>query len=129
MKISNKTLIDSVESLNKINELSLPVKTAFAIAKATRTIEGMLLDYNKVLKKLQEIHVKRNKKGDPQTSEHATNPEIKHLVFKDRLKFNKAVDELLAIEVDLDLEPLSIDSLGEVDIKPSVLYNLAWLFV
>jgi len=129
MKITNKTLVDSVESLNKIVELSLPVKTAFKIVKATKIVESSLVAYNEVLAKIQDEHILKDEAGEPVTKAHPTNPDLKQLVFEDVAAYHKAVAELHEIEVELALKPLKIDSLGAVEIKPTALYNLSWLFV
>jgi len=128
MKITNKVVVESVDSLNKITELKLPVKIAFKLAKISREFNDILATYNEVLTKLQQEYVEKDKSGNLVTLDDPDNPNIKRLVFTDREAFDKSFSELLEIENKVNFKKLRINSLGDVKLMPSTLYQLDWLF-
>lgn len=125
MKVSNAQLVDSVNSLNTLNELTLPVRTAFKLAKISRKIETVLADYNKTLAKLQQKHVQKDEAGQPDT--YTAEDGTKRLLFEDPQAFQKEYAELLALETEIELDKLTLDELGSVEVKPTVLYSIDWL--
>jgi len=127
MKITNKMVIDSVSSLNTLNELKLPVKTAFRLAKITKKLNEILEAYNSVLQKLQQEYVEKDEEGKQVTFIDPATPSITRLSFKDREAFDAAYQELLGIETEIEITKISLDDLGNVEIKSSTLYDIDWL--
>lgn len=127
MKITNKLVVDSVESLNQLSELKLPVKTAFRLAKITKTLNGILETYNEVLSKLQQDHVEKDEDGNPKTLDDPNNSNVKRLVFADPAAFKAAYQELLDIETEVNFKKLSLEDLGTIEVTPATLFNVEWL--
>ncbi len=126
MNVTNTTLVDAVPVLNQLVDLSLPIKTAFKIAKITKALQPALDSYNEVLGRLQQEHSIKGEDGSPLLEETA-DPNIKKIVFHDREAFDKAYQELSLIENKFRLEKLSIEEFGDVDITPASLFKIAFL--
>jgi hypothetical protein len=127
MKITNKLVVDSVASLNQLSELKLPVKTAFRLAKITKTLNSILETYNEVLSKLQQDHVEKDEDDKPRTLDDPNNPDIKRLVFADPEAFATAYQELLEIETEVSFKKLSLEDLGTIEVTPATLFQVEWL--
>ena len=127
MKITNKTVVDSVESLNHLSELKLPVKTAYKLTKLTRKVNEVLETYNEVLGKLQQNHVKKDEEGNPKMLDDPNDSNIKRLVFEDPEAFAEAYKELLEIETEIGITKLTVEDLGNIEVTPTILYQIDWL--
>lgn len=120
MKLTNRQIVQAVPAINVLNTLKLPVKASFNVAKTSRALDIVLEDYNKTLKKLQEEHAKRNKKGEMVTKGD-------QIQFKNPEAFNKAFGELMDLESDVRVRKVKLEELGNVEVTPAVLYQLEWL--
>lgn len=131
MEISNQQLIASVEALNQLLQLSLPAKAAFRVARLVKQINEPLQTYNEVLKQLQEQYVSKDEDGNAVTLPHPNNPEVRQLVFEGEAQeaYHKAAKELQETTVDLSITPLNIEDLGDIEVKPGLLFDLDWLFL
>jgi hypothetical protein len=127
MKITNQLVLNSVESLNQLAELKLPVKTAFRLAKITRKMNEVLETYNEVLTKIQQDHVEKDEDDKPKTLDDPNDPNIKRLVFSDPAAFAAAYQELLEIETEVDFKKLQVEDLGNIEVTPSTLFPIEWL--
>jgi hypothetical protein len=125
MKVTNKSLVDSIAALNELVELSLPIKLSFKIAKVTKQVQPLVDAYNQVLSKLQVEHSETEDDGKPKMID-TDDPNIKRFVFKDTNSFYAAHQELLGLENELDMDKVSVEEFGELDVKPSLLFTLSW---
>lgn len=128
MKLTNKIVVDSVGSLNQLLELKLPVKTAFKLTKISRKLGGVLEAYSKVLAKLQKEHVKKDESGNPMSVEDENNPGTRQLIFEDPVAFTAAYQELVELETEVSFDRLKIEELGNIEVKPTTLFQIDWLF-
>lgn len=119
MKITNAQLVSSVPSLNVLNGLKLPVKASYWVAKTSRVVQNSIEDYQEALSKLQKKHAELDENDEMKT-------EGDKVIFKDPNAFQEEFQELLKMEVELNLNKISLDSLGDVEIEPSLLYHLDW---
>lgn len=108
MELTNRQILHSVEGLNKLNELKLPAKISYRLAKISRKLDACLKDYQTVLSKLRSEYETSEKKLD-------------HPDFKRQL------EELLECKNPIDLEKIKLESLGDVTVEPLSLYHLDWL--
>jgi len=74
---------------------------------------------------LQQKHVQKDEDGNPAT--HTAEDGTQRLLFEDPQAFQKEYVELLALETELELERLTLDELGDIEVKPTVLYSIDWL--
>jgi len=121
MKLSNRQLLNSIDPLNQLNSLKLPVKTAFRLAKLSRAVDEAIKDYRKTLEGLHDEFAEK----DPETGEKVV---VESTVqFADREGFDKAFEELLECETELSMKKIPLNALSSVEVEPSLLYHLDWL--
>jgi hypothetical protein len=106
MKLTNRQILNSVESLQALLQVKLPVKTSFEVAKISRLLDDILRDYQKTAQRLKFEF----------SDEDVDHPD-----------FAKAIEELLECKTEVSCEKISLESLGEVNLEPAVFYHLNWL--
>ena len=60
MKLSNQTLVNSIPVLSKLNQLELPVKVAFILAKNIKEVDQSLGSYNETRNKLLRQYAEKD---------------------------------------------------------------------
>ena len=90
MKVTNKSLLDSVAALNELNEVSLPVRGALKVAKISRKVDEALSDYNKALGIVQNQYVEHDENGEQVVKADPNDSGRGFLVFADRKAFARA---------------------------------------
>lgn len=121
MKIANGEILNSVEPLNKLMGMRLPVKTSLQVAKLVSKLSEPLNEINTVkqgLIKKYEISFEPNPAG---------NTTIKSGVEGDVQKYITEVDELVNLETEIVVDKIKLPA--EVDgkaleIEPSILIAL-----
>jgi len=119
IKVSNREILQMIQSLNDLNNLKLPIKVSFKIAKITKKLQEVVDIYEESRKKIIEEYCEKDEEGNVITQEDgtATTPEPE--------KLNKAMEELLVITSKIDAEQLELEDLGKIQIEPRVLVNLS----
>ena len=97
MKIKNKTVINSVDSLKELLNYDIPVKTSFKLIKNTKKIDSVLDLYNEANKKLIEKYGDKKENGELDVS-----PEGNIKISQDKINdYMKEKSDLLEIENDI----------------------------
>lgn len=116
MKIKLKEIINQADNIGKLSEMKLPIKASYRINRIISKILPDIKQYNeKRLEVIKELGIADEK-----------NPEVYNVPKEKLPEFTKQIEELLSIEVEIDLEPISIIELGEINIEPALLVE--WLF-
>lgn len=102
MKLSNEKVINVVNGIGNILNMSLPVKASYAISKNMVKIEKEAEIYNKEREKLLSKYGKKNEDGALAVNE-AGSVDIENVEG-----WNKDIKELLEIEVNIDIHKFSI---------------------
>lgn len=118
MKLSNRELLSNMQRLKVLAQRDLPIKASYAIAKNMRKIEDELKPYEEERQRLLEKHGKKDKEGELIVDERG------RAKFKDKKAWNKDVDELLDIEVEIDFHKFNIKHLEGREISPAELIAL-----
>lgn len=106
MIIKNIDLINSVDVLKKISCFQLSVRTSFAIAKNIKLIDPALLLYGEEKQKLVNLYGEKDDKDQLKIDDKG------QVNITDVEAFNKGLQELNDIEIELDIKPISIDALN-----------------
>lgn len=123
MKIKNKTILNSVDSLKELLNYDIPVKTSFKLIKNTKKIDSVLDLYNEANNKLIEKYGDRKESGELDVS-----PEGSIKISQDKINdYMKEKSDLLEIENDIDIEVIKSDELLLDKIKPSILLALDYM--
>lgn len=123
MKIKNKTILNSVDSLKELLNYDIPVKTSFKLIKNTKKIDSVLDLYNEANNKLIEKYGDRKESGELDVS-----PEGNIKISQDKINdYMKEKSDLLEIENDIDIEVIKSDELLLDKVKPSILLALDYM--
>jgi len=114
-----------LESLNKLIDKEIPIKTSYKLSKLTKKIideysiyeENRMKLINKYAEKDVDNNIIINKKDNSTT-----------MIGENKINFNKEFTELINIEMELEFEKIKLDDLGEISISPRDLLYLNFLF-
>ena len=115
MKIKVADLYNLSLGLNELSKKELPIALAFKIQRAQKKVSEELIASDKVRQSLIEKY--KEKELD--------NGSVQ--IKKDKLdEFNEKINELMAQEIDLDIEKINIDDLEKSveKVKPQTLMQL-----
>ena len=102
MKLCNQKVINVVNGIGNILEMSLPVKSSYAISKNIAKIEKEAEIYNKEREKLLNKYAAKNEDGTLKIDENGA------VILENAEGWNKDIKELLEIEVDINIHKFSI---------------------
>ncbi|MBI4720822.1 MAG: hypothetical protein HY770_06305 [Chitinivibrionia bacterium] len=106
-----------LEGINEISEARLPIKTAHKVAKIAKKVveERQIAETSRM--KLVDRYAEKDENGRPVTEGNVYK-------FADVEGFGKEYGELCEIEISIDIEPLTLDELGDVQLMPVTLIKL-----
>ena len=117
MKIKIESIINSVEVLKKITNAEVPIQTSYHIAKNIEKIEKEIEFFEKervkIVKKYGELLVSENG----------------NVNIVDVENFNKEMQELNSLEVELDIVKINIEDLrdSKISITPREVLSISYL--
>lgn len=125
MKLKLGELNIVLESLNKLIDKEIPIKTSYKLSKLTKKLidehsiyeENRMKLINKYAEKDADNNIIINKKDNSTT-----------MIGENKINFNKEFTELINIEMELEFEKIKLDDLGEISISPRDLLYLNFLF-
>lgn len=125
MKITIRKILNDTNSLAVISQKQLPIKVSYAIAKNIKKLESELKIYNEERQKLIDQYCIKDNEGNNVIDEN-NNLKIadEHLDA-----WNKEINELMDIEVDIDIHKFNLDSLmnGNYDMTPAELMIIDYM--
>jgi hypothetical protein len=133
VKIKNSDLLNSIEGLNDLRTMKLPVKASYTFSLVVRKLGMYLETYNEEVKKMRaDFPILEVKLPEDATAEakaaHLAATTVAVAALEKRLR-----EELLPLEIEIDQKsiPLSllVDRDGkEVDVNVGTMGSLWWLF-
>lgn len=123
MKLSNRKILNDSTKLSEIAQKQLPVKASYAIAKNIAKLEAELKTYNTEREKLIEKYSVKDEKGKTIIGENdqiSINPE--HLA-----EWSKDLQELIAIENEVDIHKFSVEALSGYNMSASELMLIDYM--
>lgn len=111
MKLSNKKLVDVIEGIGNIVNMTLPVKVSYAILKNVTKIEKELEIYHKERERLVAKYGEKKESGNLKISEDGK------VNIEDVEGWNKEFNELLNIKVDIDIHKFKIDEIMDCNMS------------
>lgn len=123
MKI--KQVLESDEGINALLSVSLPVKTAYKLAKLGRKFNNIIKDIklvnnNKIKEHGEEIVIEQEGKEPIKTGRFQVKPENTE-------KFQKEMEALLEEEAEIDIPDFNLSELEGNKIESKHLIALDWL--
>lgn len=113
-----------IDALKELAEQDIPLPVSFSLAKALKIIDAELITFNDTRTKRAKELGKKDYAGEL----IVTNEQIE-FEPENALIFQNEMAALMAAEHNIDIEKISIESLGKINMKPKNLMPLDWLFV
>lgn len=109
IKLQMRDVVNMREGLQELLALDAPLKAALQVMKIARILRAELGDFNEAIAKV------RSRLGEEKDGVVTVKPE-------NMPEFNKAVEDALDVDVELDVDPLKMEAFGEkLVIKPGTL--------
>lgn len=119
MKATLKEILQNVESLSKLLNKELPVKTAYRLGRLSKVLQSELDQFNLTRNNLIK------KYGKEKDGQYQIEPDDKEALEK----FNKEIEELLTVEINIDsYNPINVDDLGDIKLSAIDMSNLSIFF-
>jgi len=114
-----------LDNLNKLIDKEINIKTSYKLSKLLKHLvnEYNVFDENRI--KLINKYAEKD-----ENNEVRINKENNSIIITDnnKDKFNKEINELVNIEIEIFIEKIRLDDLGEIMVSPRDLFNLDFLF-
>ena len=125
MKLSNQALVESIQTLQKLNRLELPVKVAFLLSRNIKEVDKSLESYNETRQKLIFQYADKDEEGNLRFDEKGD------IIFKEGIqeKWSQDIRELLELKTTTKVQPISIHDLfkAEISISPLELSSIEFM--
>ena len=121
MKLSNGRIVNDSAKLAEISQKQLPIKASYAIAKNIAKLESELKIFNTERNKLVEKYSVKDEQGKTIVSEN------NQITIADLVGWNKDINELLAIENEIEIHKFSIEALDGCVMTPAELMILDYM--
>lgn len=117
MKLTNRKIVNDANFLFNITQKTLPVKISYAIAKNIAKLENELKIYNQERQKIIDKYCIKDDKGNNIVDKN-NNLQISNENLE---AWDKEINELLNIEVDINLHKFKEDDLlnSNCDLTPA----------
>ena len=122
MKITVKTLLDSIQAIAALVEIKLPSKSAYKVSKMVTIANREILKFNEKQHKIFEKYGSLIENPDKDSTDKMV------LQVKDefRSQFDSETLELLNEEIDINIPVLKISEIGDVEIPTNMMIILDW---
>ena len=112
MKITNKQVRDFVLGVgnNGLAKKRLPVKIGYAISRNLNNMDGILNSYEDARQKLIDQYAEKNEDGTLKIKDN-----VAVIAPENSKAFSEAIDELLAIENEINIHTINFDEVEKCD--------------
>ena len=112
MKITNKQVRDFVLGVgnNGLAKKRLPVKIGYAISRNLNNMDGILNSYEDARQKLIDQYAEKNEDGTLKIKDN-----VVVIAPENSKAFSEAIDELLAIENEINIHTINFDEVEKCD--------------
>jgi hypothetical protein len=130
MIIKNSQLDKStIESLNILVELNVPLKIAFQLVRIIKEISSLVEDKLKIEKKILDKYIEKDTSGNPLPALDDNGNVIPNAAkVKDIDNFNLEMEELNSIKTELPFDKIKIEDLNLDTIRVRDLIRIEFLF-
>lgn len=121
IEITLSELMDSASVMQELAKKPMKTKAAFQTARLMREIEKEYSLFQESRKGLIDKYADKDENGEPKADENGN-----YTVPKENIEeFNKELKEMLDQTLSLNVEPISIEDLGDADFTPADMMLLA----
>ena len=121
IEITLSELMDSASVMQELAKKPMKTKAAFQTARLMREIEKEYSLFQESRKGLIDKYADKDENGEPKADELGN-----YTVPKENIEeFNKELKDMLDQTLSLNVEPISIEDLGDADFTPADMMLLA----
>lgn len=128
MKLKNKDIIETMDSLNLIGKEKFPIKLSWKIETARRVLEPLYESATEIIAKIKQSKALRNEDGSFIQAKDKDGNEVPNtLIFdnKDVESLNKEIINLLNEEVEVQNIIIKINDFpDDLELSPDTLHSL-----
>lgn len=124
MKIKVGELKVIGEGLSEILGKELPVKPSYWLARIATKLDSELRAFEKARVNLVIKYARKDEKGNPIVKKDKDGKPTRDYDVPDMDAFNKEYDELAEQEIEININPIKLDALGDINLKPIILAKL-----
>jgi hypothetical protein len=129
MQLTNFTIFNSIESLNKLALLKFPVKVGFALIKNIKKLDELNALINKKREEIVNTYAVRNPDNSPMLSKDNNGNDVPNTIqISNMIGFNKDMSDLMNFMNEVDISQVKISDMGDHIVELEVLAKLDWLF-
>lgn len=119
IEISIRTLVDMLDTFPGLMKKNLKGRTAFLLARIARELDKEYNSFNETRMKLVNKYAEKD--GNGKVISNNGNTQILPEFIDD---FNKEINELMNTTIQLNVTPIKLDDLSEVDFTPLEMFAL-----
>ncbi|CEN87291.1 DUF1617 family protein [Paraclostridium sordellii] len=123
MKLTNKKILKDAMTIGAISNKELPIKVSYALAKNISKIEKELEIYNNEREKLIEKYSVKDE-NDKTVIDENNQIKIQDIYLE---KWNKDIEELQNIEVEIDIHKFKLEELNGYNMTPAELMAIDYM--
>ena len=118
-------ILNSIPIFREISNKSLPIKTAYQLARLIRELDRESTTFDESRRKIIEKYAERDENGEfKQTDEGNI------IIMPEQINAcNQEMAELLDTEIEINVEPIEIESLASIELTPAQMFSLEPFFV
>jgi len=124
MKIKAGDLRNIGSGLIEILQIELPVKPSYWLARIGNKINSEQKVFETARMNLIKKHAKKDKDGKPLVIKDRDGKPTNNFDVPDIEAFNKDFEELTEQEIEINIDPIKLEALGNIKIKPVILAKL-----
>lgn len=120
MTVTVQNIVESQEVMRALSNKQLRGRTAFKLARLLKKLEAELVTFNETRVKLIETYAKKDDDGN-----FVTNDKNEYQFDADNAnKFVAEINKLLAEEIQIDANPITIEEIEDLDFTPAEMAQL-----
>ena len=124
MKLTNQTIVNSIQGIQDLAEKELPYETTLKISKNINILEILLKEYNTEYQKLAEKYLA---KENGKFIESTTNPDT-FLIKEGKVEeYSEKLDTLNNFENDVNIYKIKSDELKDIKISAKTLMSIQFM--
>ena len=124
MKLKAGELRNIGSGLMEILRIELPVKPSYWLGRIANKISSEQKVFETARMALIKKHAKKDIKGNPLVIKDKDGKPTNNFDVPDIEAFNKEFEELNKQEFEISIDPIKLDALGNIKIKPVILAKL-----
>lgn len=120
IQVTLNDILNNAEIFRELSAKTLPVKTAFNIARLIRELDKENTTFDESRRQIIEKYAERDENGRIKQT-----PEGNIQLQQDKIEeCNNELIELLNTTIEINVDKISVDALGDIELTPVQMINL-----